>query len=393
MQQTNPASINMTSAASRPAALDLALLSLVLVVAILSFAKNYSHELNPGGDPYFFFSYSDGFIKRGLVGHVFNTIYPSASPEATREAALWSFTIVSMLIVWLLVVWFRQAARQWIALFGLFAASQFLPTLGYDTGYLDAYVYVLAVVAAMAFAGDRLLIVGFIGFVGPFVHESFIFLWLPLAILAVWRGSLRPIHVVILCVPILSALIVYFGHSQAAAIAQVNAAPLSDVVKDLFIKWQFGYTLTAIPRVMYSQISANTVNYIIALVFYTLPAALITFCYAPQRRDRIALLLVTYTPALNTLVAWDLSRFLVVTSLSAVIGVLFMQSTRPAVPTRGLLWCWPVTALLFALPLIWAFYDHAVIFEGAPFGFNNTPWANVIRSEAIPWYNRNYKVD
>ena len=46
--------------------------------------------------------------------------------------------------------------------------------------------------------------------------------------------------------------------------------------------WQFGLTLTAIPRVMYSQISANTVNYIIALVFYTLPAALIALCYAPQ---------------------------------------------------------------------------------------------------------------
>src|SRR5665213_2924474 len=47
--------------------------------------------------------------------------------------------------------------REWIALFALFAASQFLPTLGYDTGYLDAYVYVLAIVASMAFARDRLL--------------------------------------------------------------------------------------------------------------------------------------------------------------------------------------------------------------------------------------------
>lgn len=388
--QTQPGSIDMTSAASRSAALDLALLSLVVVVAVLSFAKNYSHELNPGGDPYFFFTYSDGFIKRGLVGHVFNTIYPSASPEATRAAALWSFTIASMLIVALLMVWFRHVAREWIALFALFAASQFLPTLGYDTGYLDAYVYILAIVASMAFVRDRLLIVAVVGFVGPFVHETFVFLWLPLAILAVWRGGLRPVHAVALCVPILSALIVYFGHSQAAAVAQVNAAPLSDVVKDSFIKWQFGYTLTAIPRVMYSIISAHAVNYIISLVFYTLPAALIALCYASQRRDRIALLLATYAPALNTLVAWDLSRFLVVTSLSAVIGVLFMQSTRPAVPTRGLLYCWPITALLFALPLIWAFYDHAVILKGGPLGFNDTPWANVIRSEVIPWYNRDY---
>ena len=59
----------------------------------------------------------------------------------------------------LIAVWFLHVATKWIALFGLFAASQFLPTLGYDTGYLDAYIYVLAVVASMAFAGDRLLIV------------------------------------------------------------------------------------------------------------------------------------------------------------------------------------------------------------------------------------------
>jgi len=145
VHQTEPVS----NATSRSAALDVALLSLATVVAVLSFAKNFSHELNPGGDPYFFFTYSDGFIKRGLVGHVFNTIYPGASPEATRAAALWSFTTASMLIVALLVVWFRQVAREWIALFALFAASQFLPTLGYDTGYLDAYVYVLAEVAGL----------------------------------------------------------------------------------------------------------------------------------------------------------------------------------------------------------------------------------------------------
>jgi hypothetical protein len=216
-------------------------------------------------------------------------------------------------------------------------------------------------------------------------------MWLPLAILAVWRGGLRPAHAVALCVPILSALIVYFEHSQAAAIAQVNAAPLSDWIKDSFIKYQFGFTLTTVAQVMwYSKISPHAVNYIIALVFYTLPAALIVLCYASQCKDRIALLLATYAPALNTLIAWDLSRFLVVTSLSAVIGVLFMQSTRPAVPTRSLLWCSAITALLFALPLIYAFYDHAYIFKGAPLGFNDTPWANVIRSEVIPWYNRDY---
>jgi hypothetical protein len=371
------------------AALDVALLSLAVVVAVLSFAKNYTY-LNQLGDPYFFFSYSDGFIKRGLVGHIFNTIYPGASPEATRNGALWSFFVTSMLIVALIEVWVWRVARKWIALFALFAASQFLPTLGYDAGYLDAYIYVLAIVAYMAFAGDRLMIAAVVGFVGPFVHESFVFLWLPLAILAVWRGGLRPVHALALGVPILSALIVYFGHSQAAAIAQVNAAPLGDPIKRTMICCQFGFTLTAITQVMWHLISAHAVNYIIALVIYTLPSALIALCYAPQRKDRIALLLATYAPALNTLVAWDLSRFLVVTSLSAIIGVLFMQSTRPAVPTRSLLWCWPITALLFALPLIWVFYDFGFIPNRGPLNFNDTPWANVIRSEVIPWYNRDY---
>src|SRR3974390_470791 len=138
---------------------------------------------------------------------------------------------------------------------------------------------------------------------------------------------------------------------------------------------------------MYREISANIVNYVIALVFYTRPAALIVFFYATRRRDRIALLLPTYAPALITLVAWDLSRFLVATSPSATIGVLFMQSAQPAIRTRALLCCWQITALLFALPLIFAFYSHAIIFKQAQFGFNDTPWANYIRTEVIPWYN------
>src|SRR5476649_1943760 len=80
VHQTEPVS----NAASRSAALDVALLSLATVVAVLSFAKNFSNELNPGGDPYFFFTYSDGFIKRGLVGHVFNTIYPHRPKPPVR---------------------------------------------------------------------------------------------------------------------------------------------------------------------------------------------------------------------------------------------------------------------------------------------------------------------
>lgn len=389
VHQTQPANIDMKSGASRSAALTLALFGLVVIAAVLSFAKDYSHELNPWGDPYFFFSYSDGFIKRGLVGHIFNTVHPGASPEATRAVALWSFTITSLLIIALLMVWFFQVAREWIALFALFAASQFLPTLGCDTGYLDAYVYVLAIIAFIAFAHDRLLIVAVTGFMGPFVHESFVFLWLPLAILAVWRGGLKPVHAVALCAPVLSALIIYYGHSQGAAIAQVNAAPISDTMKDTFITGQFGLRLMTVAREMwFNKISPHSVNYVVAFVFYTLPGALIALSYASKSKDRMALLLATYAPALNSLIAWDLSRFLVVTSLSAVTGVLFMQSIRPTIPTKGLLACWTFAALLFAMPAIYAFYDHAYIFKGGPLGFNNTPWAKIIQMDVIPWYNR-----
>jgi hypothetical protein len=388
--QTQPGGIGMTSAISESAALHLALLSLAGIIAVLSFLKSFTYYLNPFGEPYFFFNYSDGLIKRGLVGQIFITIYPGASPGATRAAALSCFTVASLGIVTLLGVWLLSVAREWLALFGLFAASQFLPTLGYETGYLDAYLYVLVIVASMALAGDRLLIVAVIGFVGPFVHEGFVFLWLPLLVLAVWRGGLRPVHAATLCLPILSSLIVYFCYSPAAAVAQVNAAPLSDWMKRILIGWQVNVTVTAEAQRMYSIISAHSVNYIIALVFYTLPAALIALCYASQRKDGVALLLATYAPALSTLIAWDLSRFLVATSLSAMIGVLFMQSTRPAVPTKSLLWCWPITALLFALPLIWAFYDRAFIPKSGPIDLNDTPWANVIRSDVIPWYNRDY---
>jgi len=360
-------------------------------MAIISFAKDYSPEINPWADPYFFLSYSDGFIKRGLVGQIFHSIDPGASPEVTRAAALWSFTVTSLAVIALLTIWFWQVARDWIALFALFAASQLLSTLGCDTGYLDAYVYVLAIIASIAFVLDRPLIVAVVGFVGPFVHESFIFLWLSLAILAAWRGNLRPIQLIALCAPVLGTLTVYFGHSQAAAIAQINAAPITGEMKDTFIAQQFGFTLTTLaPLTLFTKIFPHFLNYIVAIGFYTLPAALIGQCYAAKSKDRIALFLATYAPALITFIAWDLSRFLVVTCLSAVIGVLFMQSYRPAVPRNGLLACWALAGLLFAMPAIYAFYDHAYIFKGGPLGFNDTPWAKVLRTQVIPWYNRGY---
>ena len=99
MRQTQPSNVHIAAGSSRSTAFDLALLGLTVVIAVLSFAKNFSYQLNPWGDPYFFFSYADGFIKRGLVGHIFNTIYPGASPEATRAIALLSCTVASLLIV------------------------------------------------------------------------------------------------------------------------------------------------------------------------------------------------------------------------------------------------------------------------------------------------------
>src|SRR5262245_41761581 len=81
-------SASSQSAALRSVLLDGVLLNLAMIIAVLSFAKNYGLKLNQTwGDPYFFLNYSDGFIKRGLMGQVFSTIYPGASPEATRAVA------------------------------------------------------------------------------------------------------------------------------------------------------------------------------------------------------------------------------------------------------------------------------------------------------------------
>ncbi len=52
--------------------------------------------------------------------------------------------------------------------FAVFATSQFLPTQGYDPGFLDVYDYVLVLTAASAMLGHAYLVAAAVGFAGPF---------------------------------------------------------------------------------------------------------------------------------------------------------------------------------------------------------------------------------
>ena len=64
-----------------------------------------------------------------------------------------------MLIVALLEVWFLRVARDGLRCLACLRRHNSCPRSGVKLVIWIAYVYVLAIVAAMAFAGDRLLIV------------------------------------------------------------------------------------------------------------------------------------------------------------------------------------------------------------------------------------------
>jgi hypothetical protein len=369
---------------------QLLLTTALVMVAALSFLKGYRHQLWDWGEPYFFLSYRDGLLKRGLVGQIFNGLDAGASPEEVRTIALWSYDFVCVALVACLTAWTWTVGRSLLGIFALFATSQFLPTLGFDTGYLDPYVYILFVMAAIAFARRNYAVTAALGFVGPFVHESFIFVWLSLVFLAYWEGLDR-IRVATILVPFASTAAIFFLHSPSAATAQINAAPLSDLVKDGMLRYQFGLTLSTALKVMWqAKFSQHYLNYVIAIVFFSLPAGLMLWNSA-RGRDLLYLSLAAFAPLLNTLVAWDLSRFAVLTNLTALVAILYFLTVRNPKGLRltsGAV-CWVVAGAMFSLPLIYAFFEVASIKDGGLIPFARTPLAAFVQNDLLAAYSRN----
>jgi hypothetical protein len=279
-----------------------------------------------------------------------------------------------------------------LAIFAVFATSQFLPTQAFDAGFLDIYDYILVVAAAVAVLRNFNVLAGAIGFIGPFIHEGFMFVWLALAVLVWWEGVTLK-RILLLLTPLIATFIVYFGPTEQAGIAQMAAIPLPEEVKANFIAYQFGQTLSSSLHILFWKFRYNFLNFVIAGSFFTLPAAIMVATYGVARknlRDTVALILATLSPATILVVGWDLSRFLVATAFSGLLSVLYMQTARPTKIAQFCVGvgCWLFAALGLLTPLVYAFFEVASVVDHGPIPLADTPIGNVVTS-SVSFYSRN----
>ncbi len=371
----------------------------LLGVAVLSFSKGFQTGIPEAGEGYWFINYGHGLIRRGLLGQIFSLFQSQSDLNKVLSTALYVHLGACALLLFGLWGWLRTVLDRGIealllAIFAVFATSQFLPTQAYDAGFLDVYDYLLVLAAAVAILRNFWVLAGAIGFIGPFVHEGFLFVWFALAILAL-RGSpkLTVERIPALLAPLASTAIIYFVPTTHAAIAEMASGPLPQEYKDRFIAYQFGQTLLSSVEICLWKISNNFANFVMAVAFFTLPAAVMAIAYCITRRtlrDALTLLLATLSPAAILVVGWDLSRFLVATSFSGLLSVLFMQTARPVKAARlsVVIACWLFAALGALLPFVYGYYEVAQVVNRGPIPFATTP-IGIVVTAWVSSYSRN----
>jgi hypothetical protein len=275
--------------------------------------------------PYWAVTYRHGFVRRGLMGTLFQGLVTDLRLDEQQRIALgFHYALASLLAVgfvaWGMHLAHRRSPRERAIVFtgtaALFLSASF-PTLGDTAGYFDVYVIALAAGGAYLVLSERPLLAGLLTCVGPPIHDSFVFLWAPVLVCATdavmhapnrRREALRLSPTLL---PVLATVLTLAFHSRSAL-----AASLQDLPSD----WRgieiFEMPLAEALRRMFEHLSRQPGQVPLAALFYGWPAAVTAVCAAVvgqgRRRHRVVMaVLVTVAPCSILFVAWDLSRFLV----------------------------------------------------------------------------------
>jgi hypothetical protein len=254
-------------------------------VAVFSASKGLNLGVQIWGQPYWLIDYGHGLIKRGLLGTVYSFLFDRSDFNRIWASVLALHLTACVILLVGMMVWVRERKpdSSLLACAFLFAASQFPPTLFYNTGYFDVYLYLLAAAAAFCAAQGRYLPAAIIGLVAPFIHESFIFVWAPIAFLLLLDDRPQWLRWAAIGAPALATVIIYFGHSQSAAVAEVMAAPQPDDVKLGVINW-FGRHLIENLIRMAGRFAHYPINAVKSALFFALPAVTILSTYLRGRK-------------------------------------------------------------------------------------------------------------
>ena len=367
---------------------------IVGVISLLSYLRGSIPIVQGWGEYFWFLTYSNGFIKRGLVGTLFQSLFGGADHAKQMAEVLRLHLLASMALTLGLLAWLYHCIRKntiaaarlsLVTTFLVFATSQFLPTVAYNTGYLDVYLYCLFVAAAWLVAQNSFLGASAIGLIGPFIHEDFIFLWASIVVIVFWIGR-RSAAVSLAAIGILATGTIVLLSSVPAEVAQTQSLPIPADMRSALVNQLFRQSVAGAFLVMVHHFQYYWRNFFIAIAFFGLaPFTMIgTYAIARFRRftDIAFLCLATVAPLLVLTVAWDLSRFIVQTALSGITAILVIETCRSnwqVRPAPGVLRFAILVAVIGALlPPVYAYFEFASVVGSPPFSVTPPPIAKLV---------------
>lgn len=295
--------------------------------------------------------YDFGFIRRALLGSVFRLFTGDLSASARDDAVLvvhyvslglWFLLVIGCYLVGLSKSEYRARHTTTLILAAALAAPA-ISTLSYNTGLADLFMQVLVLLAFVALVRENMP--GFLacGLLGPFIHEAFLFIWMPLGCFALigWvvNGSAKNrAWVAASFAPIVSWALVEFLDNPTAAANAIAITDLDEATRKEVLSIQLGFTLARSFETMLRLYSDYFYNFLVnSAYFLSLPIASLFVLPrlrppsgrspAVQRAPGVVSILLAaaiLSPASVLLFAWDLSRFLTWTGCSLILTALFL---------------------------------------------------------------------
>jgi len=320
------------------------LLAASVLAGVVGILKGFSETVEPDAEFYWLFTYAHGFVKRGLIGTIVSPLATRVSIAQLRPLIAGAHAVACVSIVLILHRLFRGAAiaerradssLALVLSFLCLMCTEMMPVLAHDTGSVDVYLVALVLIGASLVLRGRYAAAVAVALVGPLIHEAFVLAWAPLTIMLVYSSisssEQRRMKIAAAVVPVIAGAIVNSAHSPQAVARLMDAWAASGAIKTSHEVYTFGQTLrSSFAHMRDYEFHGHWSNFATAVAFFMVPNALLlwtaVFCYSRRwmrpRTTPLVAIAAMLSPLTAVVLAWDLSRFLVWSTVAAAVALL-----------------------------------------------------------------------
>ena len=386
--------------------------AVMIAIGVLVGLRGFHRTALVWGRPFWEVTYSSGFIRRGLVGTIFQGLFGGLGFGTQTDLVIEITMIVALVLLVGLATWLgvlvahapsRENALRLTLISLPIVGSALFSMLVFTTGYLDGILLLFAAAGAVLLARGHLWPAVALGCIAPVVHELFIYLWIPIAVLGyavlAHRHPRHSVRVLIpaLCAPIVAALAVVTIPSRTTTAHELATHVVGTAsYKATLLHWEFGQSLTAaLHRMDHLQSRFWWPTEPAAFVYFCWPAILAVALYMTWRwqlLDRVAkaaLVLAILSPWAALILAWDLSRLVLLSNALVLIVIYGIETTivdEPggelhAATIGALVGC---TVLAIALPYMFVQFNVGYYLHAGPLRWSLMP---VLHPVLASWFH------